>query len=130
MAVSTGSTAHYRNSQSIYSCAFAGSKAPKNLARMMRLPALKNQRKSNEPSPFGRDGLLAEARFKDLLLVFHSLPAPPAVRACPRTRPGEDLKIFDSFFRKTSSKHLQIWFYSSCGFDKLNRPLPKPPVKF
>jgi len=28
MAVSTGSTAHYRNSQSIYSCAFAGSKAP------------------------------------------------------------------------------------------------------
>ena len=69
----------------------------------MRLPALKNQRKSNEPSPFGRDGLLAEARFKDLLLFFHSLPAPPAVRACPRTRTGEDLKIFDSFFRKTSS---------------------------
>ena len=47
-----------------FSCAFAGSKAPKNLTRTMR---------------------------------------PPAVRACPRTRPGEDLKIFDSFFRKTSS---------------------------
>ncbi len=97
------STAQYRNSQSIYSCAFAGSKAPKNLTRTMRLPALKNQRKSNEPSPFGRDGLLAEARFKDLLLFFHSLPALPAVRACPRTQPGKGLKFFDSFSRKTTS---------------------------
>ena len=85
-----------------FSCAFAGSKAPKNLARTMRLPALKNQRKSNEPSPFGRDGLLAEARFKDLLLFFHSLPAPPAVRACLRTQPSDGLKIFCHCFRKHS----------------------------
>gem|GEM_PF-2957217 len=72
----------------------------------MRLPALKNQRKSNEPSPFGRDGLLAEASFKDLQLFFHSLPASPAVRACPRTRPGKGLKFFDCF----SEKRLQNIF--------------------
>jgi len=101
-----------------FSCAFAGSKAPKNLTRTKRLPALKNQRKSNEPPPFGRDGLLAEARFKDLLLFFHSLPAPPAVRAYPRTRPGEGLKFFDSFSRKTSSNMLLF----KGGFDRLNRP--------
>ncbi|MBW7848557.1 MAG: hypothetical protein H3C41_10815 [Bacteroidales bacterium] len=33
-------------------------------------------------------------------------------RACPRTQPGKGLKDFDSFFRKTTSKHLQICFYS------------------
>lgn len=42
VAVSAGSTAFYSNSQSVFSFAFAGSKAPKNLTRTMRLPTLKN----------------------------------------------------------------------------------------